>query len=375
MEIGLSFRCDNPVVRFYFETAWLPQAVAHWIASFVADGTLSDDDLLTLKCGYVTLLPSNTLGHGVICVDESRLEQVCLQSRLRCLFYMLHVASEVSSHDEGVAILLVMNKLSFERTSEHGATLTQLLNTFPVKLSGLHIVRQPARLGASLFENKVVPTLKALFGPVDVPVHAHSGTPTFDLRKKLAQYGFVADSLPRSLGGGWAYQDFLEWKEQRLILEGAAPSTCNPKPSYEPKRDSIHNGVSVAPTPQAQPLLKMLDTLHIAPGAGQILPNPFRAGSSHQMGGDQHLRWYLEMGRLSDVVNANLVDSRESAFASRANQDGAAANSAGITLNRLVDSFTDSAPADSAPRGDSDVMRILRAALATDGATNLNVLR
>lgn len=142
-----------------------------------------------------------------------------------------------------VAILLIMNKLSFERTREH-SSLTQLLRVFPVKLAAIHIVRQPARLGARFFEEKVVPTLKSLFCSLNVAIYGHSGTPECDLRKQMAQYDFDSENLPRSLGGGWTYQDFTQWREQRLIVERTSTLQLNSDSPHVHETEPCHDEAS-----------------------------------------------------------------------------------------------------------------------------------
>lgn len=163
---------------------------------------------------------------------------------------MLQVAKEDAQDTKGIAILLVMNKLSFERTRVH-SSLTQLLKVFPVKVAAIHIVRQPARLGARFFDEKVVPTLKSLFRSVNAAIHAHSGTPDCDLRKIMARFDFDSENLPRSLGGGWTYQDFSQWLGQRLIMEQTSSLQPNLKTTLG---ESSQNGASsvLAMQPQAQ---------------------------------------------------------------------------------------------------------------------------
>jgi Divergent CRAL/TRIO domain len=283
---------------------------------------LNSDDLRIFKCGYITLLPNDKKGRGVLSCDASRLEKDCQESRLRCLFYMLHVAAESASKKEGVAILLVMNKLSFERTREH-SSLTQLLQAFPVKLAAVHIVRQPARLGARFFDEKVVPSLTSLFLPVNAPLHVHSGNPSCDLRKELSQYGFDAENLPRSLGGGWTYQDFLQWRELRLAIEGTSSLKLEPKSSQGAQSVPDQNcAAAVVPlvnaTPQAQRLSRTLAEAQASPGC--MLHNAF-AGRDVQMEkqalghslsnlhDEQRRLQLLELSRLQQVASLGHVDA------------------------------------------------------------------
>jgi hypothetical protein len=172
-----------------------------------------------MKCGYVALLPKNREGRRVLCCDASRLPKDDAQSRLRCLFYMLHVTTGDLASNTNLSIILIMNKLSFERM-KGDMSLADMLSIYPVKIAAIHLIRQPARLGVGYFEEKVVPMMKLLFQKLDVPLHIHSGTQTCDLRQDLATHGFDMNNLPRSIGGGWTYENFLEWRNQQLISEG-----------------------------------------------------------------------------------------------------------------------------------------------------------
>jgi hypothetical protein len=180
---------------------------------------LNEVDLRTIKCGYIALLPNNKEGHSVLCCDASRLANDDEESRSRCLFYMLQVASQQkASEDVGVSILLIMNKLSFER-NKGTIALAEILKVYPVRIESVHIIRQPARLGINFFEEKVVPAMRLIFSSLSAPLHIHSGTPTCDLRQELDAHGFDIKNLPRSLGGGWTYEDFLRWRDQQLKFE------------------------------------------------------------------------------------------------------------------------------------------------------------
>lgn len=154
-----------------------------------------------------------------MCCDASRLAIDDEESRSRCLFYMLQVASQQkASEDVGVSILLIMNKLSFER-NKGTIALAEILKVYPVRIESVHIIRQPARLGINFFEEKVVPAMRLIFSSLSAPLHIHSGTPTCDLRQELDAHGFDIKNLPRSLGGGWTYEDFLRWRDQQMKFE------------------------------------------------------------------------------------------------------------------------------------------------------------
>jgi hypothetical protein len=192
------------------------------------------------------MLPKDKQGRMVLCYDASRLENDCVESRARCFTYMLRVALKDESRKLGIVILLVMNKLSFQRVQKD-TTLPHLVKAHPTKIDSVHIIRQPARLGARLFDEKVVPTLTKLFQPLEAAIHVHSGTASKNLLEIMRQSDFEVASLPRSLGkfqiessggsdscfsnssdqwtrlsakgGGWLFQDFQQWLDQRRVVE------------------------------------------------------------------------------------------------------------------------------------------------------------
>jgi hypothetical protein len=189
---------------------------------------------------------------------------------------MLHVAGENSMNgaDGGVSILLVMNKLSFERTCKHH-DFTHLLSVVPIKICSVHIIRQPARLGVALFDEKVVPIIKAILQPLkNTPVLAHCGSPSVDLREDLASHGYEPRNLPRSLGGGWSYQDFQEWREQRLVVERNAQLQTNNHSQGNPLPELPSGGVadSTATASALTPLRSFpMSSTSIAPTAPSLL--------------------------------------------------------------------------------------------------------
>jgi hypothetical protein len=190
---------------------------------------------------------------------------------------MLHVASERYPDgiaDDGVSILLVMNKLSYDRTcKQHG--LAHLLAVVPTKICSIHIIRQPARLGVSLFEEKVVPTMKALLQPLkNTPVVAHCGSPSIDLREDLSSHGYEPRNLPRSLGGGWSYQDFQEWREQRLIVERIAQLQRNHQSHGNPLAERPAGGIVADPSATTSALLPVLPQPLTAASIVRTAPSP-----------------------------------------------------------------------------------------------------
>ena len=240
---------------------------------------------------------------------------------------MLHVATDGSSGKVDVAILLVMNKLSFERTRKH-SSLTQLLKAFPLKVAAVHIVRQPARLGVRLFDEMVVPTLKPMFRTLNTPIHAHSGTPNCDLLNDLTRYDFETENLPRSIGGGWTYQDYSHWREQRLIAEETSSTQLNLKTSLfvksELTQNGDQNGDSVlfpmpprGPMPQAQ-LAAMLNTAQAGPGcipqtalADQTIHltrKTFDPNHRSQITDQTMMQQLLELNRLQQVGSGASLD-------------------------------------------------------------------
>jgi hypothetical protein len=144
------------------------------------------------------MLPHDRQGRIVLCYDASRLENDCAESRARCFAFMLQVALKDKSRDKGIVILFVINKLSFQR-SRKDRSLPPLFKAYPIKIDSLHIIRQPARLGARSFDGEVVPALTWLFQPLKVPIHVHSVTAA-NLRERLTQGDFEMRYLPRSLG-------------------------------------------------------------------------------------------------------------------------------------------------------------------------------
>ena len=170
------------------------------------EGALDRSDVATLHTGFWTQLPNGQHGQTVLFCDGRRLQKSSRSSRRKCTFYMWKVASENPvSRTRGYQVLYALTEPSFDRAIQE--CLQECVRATPVILESFVLVgTQDAK-----------ETLK-LLGP-SVQARATCVPQQQDLASE--HYGLVA--IPKSLGGNWGYQDFVQWQEFRIRCEWDLP--------------------------------------------------------------------------------------------------------------------------------------------------------
>jgi hypothetical protein len=189
------------------------------------EGALSPEDVAVLNSGFGILLPSDAHNRIVVFHDRSRLTDPSmhsLQKRLRCLFYLLSVASECEeSRTFGVVTLEDHGEES--ANSFDGISVKQALEliqgkVMPIRVKAVHLVMKNQEFASNVIPVTLQVLEKSSFLRQRTVVH--TGKTGKALFSDLAKYGFRKDGLPLSLGGSWLYSErFTQWQAQRTMFE------------------------------------------------------------------------------------------------------------------------------------------------------------
>jgi len=192
------------------------------------EGALTKEDVKLLDSGFGMLLPPDQHGRVVVCHDRARLtsaEFLDPAKRLRCLFYLLHVASEnQDAQTKGIVLLTVYGAKS-RATSFDERTLTQTISLFkkeliPLRVKAFHLVMMSKR---PILEPVIPITLDKLMQQwpyLRQRTVIHNKVAVTKLLQDLEKYGLGPESLPKvPIGGSWTFGNFKSWRDDRLLHE------------------------------------------------------------------------------------------------------------------------------------------------------------
>lgn len=192
------------------------------------EGALTQDDVKLLDSGFGMLLPPDQHGRLVLCHDRARLtsaEFLDPDKRLRCFFYLLHVASEnQDAQTKGIVLLTVYGAKS-RATSFDERTLTQTISLFkkesiPLRVKAFHLVMMSKR---PILEPVIPITLDTLMQQwpyLRQRTIVHNKVAVTKLLQDLEKYGLGPESLPKvPVGGSWTFGCLKSWRDDRLLHE------------------------------------------------------------------------------------------------------------------------------------------------------------
>lgn len=185
------------------------------------DGALDRRDVGALQSAYLIQAPNDAEGCSVLCCDGSRLQKSSRTSRFRCTFYYWSVISEnCLSQTSGYCLLYSVTEPSFDRANKE--CLEQVLKAIPVKLKRIHIVGIPSKeVGGvdSYIDGPVKETREMLLSVFENKCVVNVENSRHSLLTSLERCGFARSGLPRSLGGLWGLEEFVQWQELRVRHE------------------------------------------------------------------------------------------------------------------------------------------------------------
>ena len=179
-----------------------------------SDGALTETDRDFLRTGMLAFLPNDSQGRTVLCVDISRRLDHAPEVRRRVIFYMAHIIAENDlSQTEGFVMLYVISD-SYKLDQYSVQAAMDGMQILPFKVNTLHILDLASEKDhVQQFEH----THGFLLSRIPSPLHRYASKQ--DYAKALAAFGLSRQGLPRSLGGLWSYQLFVQWQNERTRIE------------------------------------------------------------------------------------------------------------------------------------------------------------
>jgi len=218
-------------------------------------GTLNGEDSLALDQGLLQLLPQKDLdGHGLIFFDPSRHNtklSYSIESMLRVIWYIMHVAKEDPIINENGFVLIVYPKQCTPEQIDRNfiAKGTTIIGSvMPLPWKGFHICHPCSSY------NKYFPLVKML-SPTRIKdnIAVHFGTDEHVL-ECMEGYALPADRLPTELGGRDRL-DYTEWLSDRKNVEGVDAlrvSTPRPPSAHSEASDEVMKDAPKSPKKSAK---------------------------------------------------------------------------------------------------------------------------
>ena len=200
--------------------AFLPMAL-------IGKSALSPEDIEFIKGGSMVILPNDSQGRSVLCVDTRRVDYPAAV-RIRSGFYIHQVLSEnTNSQALGVVIFVLVRAV---RRKDKGPNIRSLiLPLFPVKSRSYHIFNclpyWPSSGILDGFMDRLVRFFQDLL--MDRSTRVHASQRHGDIISSMAVHGLHSNGIPTCIGGSWTYENFPLWLANRTLLEQARYSEFN----------------------------------------------------------------------------------------------------------------------------------------------------
>jgi len=179
----------------------------------MGDGVLGRKDFPILNTGFLSLLPMDSEGRLVLCIDPDQFDYTKSKDICdRCIFYMMSLVTENDKSQTNGFVLI--HKVSPPNFSFVNALLfEQLMLALPLRLNAIHLV---------CHEDVPLHAVKSL-EPLNAEVHVHTSDSKDTLLSKLESFGMTKPNLPKFVNGDWGYETFIQWQEYRTRMEWRIP--------------------------------------------------------------------------------------------------------------------------------------------------------
>jgi hypothetical protein len=186
-------------------------------------GALSRDDMVVLKTGSVVILPNHESGQVVMYLDRSKLldqSKPSSDSRLRCIFYVLSVVSEiVKTQTDGFLMLGVVatprcsDPIDIEVARKATAVLKEVM---PARMGTNHLLVCPSKARE---DELLQPLIANTVSVVQENFVFHFDGDSSIILNDMLRHGFKEEDLPPTFGGSWKFTEFAEWQKRRRHYE------------------------------------------------------------------------------------------------------------------------------------------------------------
>lgn len=188
-------------------------------------GAVSEHAIAFMKTGQVSYLPNDLAGGTIMCFDNSRRIEDTINVRFEVAFYHgQHISENAASQTQGFTVISLFS----DPRNDEGSALCHdiFFNTFPNKIKSVHIFDCIPRWDSSSSEENggFNPSkLESVYGHLlsKFPIILHGSRGKDDWVREMLQYGISKESLPKSIGGEWDYESFMDWFNFRAKLDKA----------------------------------------------------------------------------------------------------------------------------------------------------------
>ena len=203
-------------------------------------GALSEDDIATLRTGFLRHLPNDSHNRNVLFLDNSisgpLLEgRTRREVRLRCLFYLASAATTAvesstalddrdsnEQEEEDVLFLRPLVLVRYSRSPKmylgKAGRVLSLLEALPRKIEQFWNVYDPPPGARRMFQDTVVPLFEDFPGKERYQniLQSYVASSPDDLHRWLRDRGLNPEHLPPSAGGSFPKAHHMRWLEERL---------------------------------------------------------------------------------------------------------------------------------------------------------------
>jgi hypothetical protein len=218
--------------RFFGERWLLP-------LTLTGAGAMDTDDIALIKYGFSVLLHDQS-GDGRLVLYTNRCRLTTLHnsvssvSKLRCLFFLLSVASlNDCSRTAGIHIVSYFGDdipdETYDKEVSRKALDLLVSGSIPVRIRSSHLINLTARSNKHLLTSR-----NTLFAAVQLLERwkflnsrtiVHSGNSPDDIIASLKKYGFTDKAIPEQSGGMWSYeQDLSAWLKSVRVVNQRIPA-------------------------------------------------------------------------------------------------------------------------------------------------------
>ncbi|GKY94349.1 hypothetical protein MPSEU_000400800 [Mayamaea pseudoterrestris] len=188
------------------------------------EGALERRDIAVISSAYLICLPEDSSGRSVMFCDGSRLSKSSRESRLRTSFYMFSIAAEnVKSQTDGIVLLYVLTEASFDRANKE--CLQLVVDSLPLSIFDVHLLQHNDSKENASSAHTIDQNLLSYLNDVSSNrVYHHSAPTKGGLAQCLSQHGLSPAGLPKTIGGKYGFDNFVQWQELRTRYEWELPA-------------------------------------------------------------------------------------------------------------------------------------------------------
>lgn len=188
--------------------------------SLTGHGALTPPDIELITMGHVVLLPNDSFGRSVLCIDLSRRMEDSPEMRKRAFFYFGQIVMENDlSQTEGFVVLFLLNENKYDAVSHEA--LTMILNCMPIRPAAWHIINdvsnQKRKVPFQGIATNMIRVMGKSFRRQDT--FFHGSTAYGEILRSLQAHGMLQEGIPSTMGGSWNYSLWIEWLAHRLDSE------------------------------------------------------------------------------------------------------------------------------------------------------------